>query len=71
MDYYWSQKNSLSAQDVQDLRNDDDKSGFLNSHFGQSEDTASSDKKKYYDLGEKMYSEICTDDTLSDCTSQY
>lgn len=61
----------MSAQEIQDLRTDPEKSGFLNTFFGSTSDTASSDAKKYYRLGEKMYSEICDTEEPPNCTSQY
>lgn len=71
MDYYWKEKKVLGLQEIQDLRTDPDKSGFVNTFFGQTESTASSDAKKFYRLGEKIYSEVCSAEDPTVCTSQY
>ena len=70
MGYYWANIDSLSATDIEDLRENDRKRGFLNTFFNTDDTTAASSAKNgYYKLGDKMRSSICD---LSDppvCTS--
>ena len=59
MGYYWADKKELTAQEIQDLRNNENKSGFIASYLGNVQATATTDQKKYYKLGESMRSQIC------------
>ena len=65
----------MSAQEIQDLRLDDDKNGFRDSFFDALGNTAISASKTFYTLGESMKSKICiadpadADETI--CTSHY
>ena len=69
MAYYWKDNTELSAQDIQDLRVDDDKNGFRDSRIGTSGNTAISASKTFYVLGDNMKSKICTDEDDSVCAS--
>ena len=68
MNYFWTDKTDLSAQEISDLRKDEEKNGFRNSFFGTTGNTAISASKEFYQLGETMKSRICIAD---ECTSHY
>ena len=65
MGFYWSDKQDLSINEISDLRN----GSFGTSLYQITSSTAIPDKKKFYNLGDKMYSQICI--TNSDCKSQF
>ena len=72
MGYYWGDKETLTATEIEDLRENERKRGFLNTFINADTSTAaSSTKNGYYKLGDKMRSAICDTNDPPECTSQY
>ena len=71
MDTYWQDVSELTVEQINELRTDDTKKGFLNSFFGTDETVTSSVKKAYYNQGDRMRSQICDTSEPPVCNSQY
>ena len=56
----------LSAQDIQDLRRDDDKNGFRDAYLGTTGNTAISNAREHYTLGETMKAKLCIPNGTTD-----